>query len=1105
MNPVCAKFERRNIPTYPIPDPDRHPMFFEKRVYQGSSGRVYPLPFVSRLSDDKINQPWDIWTLENDWIRIELMPELGGRIWRGLDKTNDYDFFYHQPVVKPALVGLAGPWLSGGVEFNWPQHHRPATYLPTDCHLEEHDDGSRTLWMSDHDPMSHLKGTHGITVYPDSSRIDLKARLYNRTPIRQTFLWWANVAAEVHDRYQSFFPPDVQHVADHAVRAMSGFPIANNHYYGVDYRPGTDLSWYNNIPVPTSYMITKSAYGFFGGYDHNADGGFVHVANRHISPGKKQWTWGNHEFGWAWDRELTDPNAHGDCPPYVELMAGVYTDNQPDFSYLLPYETKTFTQSWWPIRDIGVAHQANRDYAAHLSVDQGTARIGLCASSDRPDTRLRLTAANQVIHDEPASVGPATPHIVDAPVPSGIALHDLHLQVIRGGRVELSYTPPALDPKAPIPPSATEPPQPEKTHSNDELYLIGEHLEQYRHPTRQPEPYWEEALARDPGDQRCNTAMGRRYLLRGLLEDAVKHLQAAVTRSRSRHPNPEDGEPSYLLGLAQKRLGDLDEAYRLFYKSTWNYTWRAPGYYQLATIDSIRGDDERALNHLDEAMQTNAQHSHARNLKSAVLRRLGRHDQADAVVRETLRSDALDHWAGFEAVLIQRAIGDATAADQAQHRWIARTGLRTPTMLDIAFDYTEAGLFEEASALLELIADPPAMIGYTRAWVLDQLGQTDTALEVHTACMGETNPGCFPDRDQEEVVLRAALKRGPADGFAGLALGNLLYDKRRDEEAIEVWESARDAMPSLPGVHRNLGIAYFNARADRNGALNAYAKAFKLAPEDAQILSEYDLLLKTLGTDVSNRLAQLEAHRDLVDQRDDLSIERVTLYNVTGQHEAAAELLAERRFHPWEGGEGKVLAQYSATHLALGRIALEQQSPQTARDHFHQALNPPENLGEARHLLANTADIHYHIALAYRDLGDADMATVHLEKAAANAGDFLEMDVTPYSEKSYAKGMALRELNRRDEAEAVFRGMIEHGRHLCQTPATIDYFATSLPDLLVFNADLKRQRQIEGMVLQGLGHMGMDDPQEADALFRRVLKIDPANPCAREMSPSPTR
>ncbi|HEV7219262.1 MAG TPA: DUF5107 domain-containing protein, partial [Terriglobales bacterium] len=266
--PVRCWEQQVVIPTYPIQDADPNPMFLEKRVYQGSSGKVYPNPFTDRVALEKVNVSYKAILLENEYIELMILPEIGGRIHTGLDKTNQYDFFYRQHVIKPALVGLLGPWISGGVEFNWPQHHRPSTFMPVHASIEKSSDGSRTVWLSEHDPMLRMKGMVGICLSPGKSMVEAKVRLYNRTPLAQTFLWWANVAVRVHDQYQSFFPPDVIFVADHAKRAVSSFPVARNCYYGVDYRPGTDISWYKNIPVPTSYMVTESKYDFFGGYDH---------------------------------------------------------------------------------------------------------------------------------------------------------------------------------------------------------------------------------------------------------------------------------------------------------------------------------------------------------------------------------------------------------------------------------------------------------------------------------------------------------------------------------------------------------------------------------------------------------------------------------------------------------------------------------------------------------------------------------------------------------------------------------------------------------------------------------------------------------------------
>src|SRR5208283_197421 len=190
--PVKAWRATVSIPTYQPMLADKNPLFLEKRVYQGSSGKVYPLPFTDRIEEKKVDQSWQAIHLENRYLRLMILPQLGGRIHIARDKTNGYDFIYRQNVIKPALVGLAGPWISGGIEFNWPQHHRPATFLPTDCEIEKHADGSVTVWCGDHDPMARMKAMHGACLHPGRAILELRVRAYNRTPWVQTFLWWAN-------------------------------------------------------------------------------------------------------------------------------------------------------------------------------------------------------------------------------------------------------------------------------------------------------------------------------------------------------------------------------------------------------------------------------------------------------------------------------------------------------------------------------------------------------------------------------------------------------------------------------------------------------------------------------------------------------------------------------------------------------------------------------------------------------------------------------------------------------------------------------------------------------------------------------------------------
>ena len=570
--------EPLTIRTYEPGEPSKYPMYLDRRVYQGSSGKVYPIPFIESIAAESTQREWQAVHLENAYLRLVILPELGGRIHIGYDKTTDYDFFYRNNVIKPALVGLAGPWISGGVEFNWPQHHRPATYLPVETTIETDEDGSVTVWCADHDPFHRMSAQHGVRLRPDSSVIELVVRLHNRTSERQSFLWWANVAARVHDDYQSFFPEDVRYVADHARRAITAFPAADRPYYGVDYPartaadPGADrIDFYRNIPVPTSYMIVDSQEDFFGGYDHAAGAGFVHWAERRLSPGKKQWTWGDAPFGHAWDDQLTDGDG-----PYVELMAGVYTDNQPDFSWLMPGETKVFSQYWYPIPAIGVAHQATPDAAVHVERD-GDIEATFAVTSPQKGAVLRILVDGEVVASRTEDLTPGRPVTLRSDVPDGAATVELR---DRSGRLLVRWSP--VEPADEEPWVAEAPPLPDAIESVEELYLTGLHLEQYRHPTRSPLPYWNEALRRDPGDVRTNLAFAERDYRAGRYERALTRVNTATARLTRRNSNPIDAEAFYLGGLILQRLGRPLEAEQSFGKAGWDARWAAAAGFELA-------------------------------------------------------------------------------------------------------------------------------------------------------------------------------------------------------------------------------------------------------------------------------------------------------------------------------------------------------------------------------------------------------------------------------------------------------------------------------------------------------------------------------------------
>ena len=199
MSNVNARKHKQIIPTYVPKKANDLPMFFENKPYQGASGRLYPIPYSDGITDEKKDVEYDVFTLENEYIKTQVLPAIGGKILNGYDKVGNHDFIYNNEVIKPALVGLAGAWISGGIEFNWPQHHRPTTYMPLEAVIEENADGGKTVWTGEVEPFNRMKGMAGITLDKGRSYIKAKIRVYNRTAFPQIFMWWANLAVPVND------------------------------------------------------------------------------------------------------------------------------------------------------------------------------------------------------------------------------------------------------------------------------------------------------------------------------------------------------------------------------------------------------------------------------------------------------------------------------------------------------------------------------------------------------------------------------------------------------------------------------------------------------------------------------------------------------------------------------------------------------------------------------------------------------------------------------------------------------------------------------------------------------------------------------------------
>lgn len=1073
--------ENIQIPTYGIGKPEKHPMFLEKRVYQGASGMVYPYPVIEKVDDAPTMQTWQAVWIENEYIKVMILPALGGRVQRAYDKIKKRDFVYYNHVIKPALVGLTGPWISGGIEFNWPQHHRPSTYLPVDYKIEECEDGSAIIWVSERERMYHQKGMIGFTLRPGCAVLEMNVKLYNPTTLPENFLWWANPAVAVNDAYQSVFPNDVNAVFDHGKRDVSRYPIATGIYYKKDYSAGVDISRYKNITVPTSYMAIKSDYDFVGGYENDTQAGLLHVCNHHVSPGKKQWTWGNGDFGQAWDRNLTD-----DDGPYIELMTGVYADNQPDFTYLKPYEEKKFTQYFMPYRELGVVKNASSELLLNIEKESDDYQLKIFATQVFKELKVYVTKEEQPIFETTFDISPI--ELFKSP----IAITDLTgvsvVIVNDEGIAMLAWSQPNDEIKAiPDPAKALE--SPCDIATTEDLYFAGKHLEQYHHATYSPIAYYEEALKRDPSDMRNNHALGQWYLRKGQFARAEKHLRLAVAKLTKLHPNPTDGEPIYDLGLVLKYQGRLDEAYDYFYKATWNAPMQDISFFALAQISIAKKNYNHALHEINESLLSNSQNHNARHLKVIILRLMNRQDEALLLIEESLKMDSFNFGCLFERYLISGQTNELI-----EFNALMRSESRNYE--ELIHDYADACCWTEvialADAALELGTDVSPIIGYYKAWAILQ-GTNDLAQAISMVKETEKSfkPNFFPNHIDSLIALDTLTKLDVQAPKACYWLGCIWYDRRQYAEAIHAWEQSAD-IERYPSTLRNLSLAYYNKLGRTDEAITLLEEAFHMDPTDARLLMELDQLYKCLNRSAIERFAFLNQYKEITFTRDDTYLEYITLLNELGRCKEALDLIMHHQFHPWEGGEGKVTTQYLYANLELAKAATSATDYELALNYIDACYYYPHNLGEGKLETTTENDIDYYKAQILDKLGRKKEAHEFLLKTIVGSSEPVAAmyynDQKP--DKIFYQGLALRALNREEEAKGRFNKLINFGEQHLFDEFKMDYFAVSLPDLQIWEMDMNKKNRVHCNYLIALGHTGLGHFEQAKCFYAQAKLED---------------
>jgi tetratricopeptide (TPR) repeat protein len=1078
VNRVSVSVENMVIPSYENAAYEEYPMFAFSRIHQGATGNPFPHRVVNKLRhDNKVDRSYTAVHLENEYLDLILLPELGGRIFAARDKTNGCDFFYRHHEIKPALIGIYGLWISGGVEFNWPRHHRASTFMPTDFAVERTDCGGAIVWMSEHDPLFRMKGMVGVALYPGKALLETRMKVFNRTPLPHAFHWWENAGIPVNKDFQVFFPPDVTYVNYHYRKATGAYPVMDEYFYVQDNRGGKDIRFHKNTEEAASYFSGNSKYDFFGGYDHGKETGIIHYASHYTSSGKKMFTWGYRNRGKSWQSALTDSG--GD---YVELMASSYGDNQPDFSWLEPWEVKEFSQTWYPFKSIGEPQAATDKAALRYSREGNDFAVHVYATEDMPRAVLEIGASGTAPIRKTLYLEAAAPQRIVLPGRGDLVGDGLSVSLRKEcGVVALSYI--QETPKPYVPEPIDNVPHPDSFANAADCCAAGIHIDQYYDPVNDPDTYWLKGLSLDPEHAGCLTNLGRNYITREDYAGAEEALRKAVKSLTRYNPNPRDGEALYLLGLVLIKRRKPQEALEFLHKALWDRAQIIPGSCAIACVYSSTGEFARAERLLLDLIRQYGRNQRAVELLITMLRKQGKTEAALEEALKLLACDPLD----LHALNELRLLGDSSLAEE---RFKCR---RAETGIDIAADYALLGLFEDALEIIQWIEageEPVSMLLYAAGYMEARMGNSQGAEAKYARAEKAPQGMRFASLAFEGEALANAITVLPSCPRAHLELGNLIYGiRRKTAEAVAEWKEALRLAPDSVQAMRNLALGLFALNNDDTETLALLEKALRQKPKDLQLLYERNLVMELQHVDLEDRLKAWETMKAAPDSWDDLYLQGIRILSQMGKWDRALELLLRHTFVPAEGVEMSIGLEYGSILECLGYNALSEGKSEEALRHFRDALNSPLSIGGGLLHRVCFCPYKYGEAKSLLRLGRIGEAGKALSWIADFPLNYFTLSLLP--SYLYYRGMALAGLGRKDESAECFK---ELRRKAEEGLAQKEYgFFASIPGYVSYIKDPGKQRRIHYSILLALALGGFGEEQEALARIAEVLRLDPEN------------
>jgi len=1070
--------ENWTIPGYITPLPDPNPMFFKNESYQGASKFTYPYMLMNNIISEKEEKTLHTVILENEFIKLCITPEIGGKLYYATDKTNGYNFIYKNNSYKPADIGMFGAWVSGGIEWCLIHHHRPSTFMPIDYTMVENKDGSKTVWVGEIEQRSRMRWTVGLTVFPGKSYFQTEVKIHNRSAVTQSFLYWANVATHVNNDYQVLFPPSTDVAVFHAKNQFSHWPISKEVYNNVDYTSGVDVSKWKNHPKPTSMFAYDLKEDFSGGYDFGKQSGTVHVADHNVVKGAKVWLWGNGKEGQIWDKALSDTDGS-----YAELMVGAFSDNQPDYSWIKPYEVKSFKQYWYPIKNTDGFKNANLNGAVNLDYKGDKVLISYYSTSKLANSKVVLLNKGTVVFEKNVELSPEKTFSEVIKLPKGTAETDLKtfLFDITKGDTLISYQPKSKSYKEELPAIVEVPELPNKIQTVEELFLTGSRIQQFHNATLNALDYYNEALKRDSNDIRTNIAMGKTYLKKADYVHAKEYLRTAIKRLTKNYTRPESCEALYLLGLALKETGEYESAIDTLNRAAWDYTFTAAAYTELAKINYLKRNYTTALENINRSLASYQLNNTALCIKANVLLKLGENQEAIALLESLTKQDPLDFFALYSKYIASNKNESILQEFKLKMRQFDQD------YLELACDFMNIGEWENSNVLLSIYlqevkdnwVNPIAY--YYLGFCNYQLNNVELSKNYFKMATNLPVDFCFPFRFETIKVLQTALQYNPADSKAYYYLGNILFD-HQPKLAINYWEKAVQIDPTLALAYRNLGWGYYHTEKNMVKAISAYEKALSVKSDDPIYYSELDVLYELNNSDIQKRVQLFKGKQDIVNRRADSYQRGCRVLNLIGEYKQTIDYLSQCKFQLIEGKNPIRDAKVDASIL-LGKQYLATSQYAEALKLFKNAHYLPGKDAEMKEYEdERMPQIDYFMGLVYKSMGDKKKSDFYFNRSAAYS-----LNVKEGNYVKYYQAMSFLNLGKKDKANAIFDELIKYGDSVLNKGLEVDFFAKW------GGADTENMAKSSAYLLKGLGLKGLNKTAEYKECLKKSIELNASN------------